>query len=353
MVGQVEGEFFEVGSSRRVEATVSLHAFEELELRFQGGSRSYPKGQYLVEPALGSLPRVVLFKEAGGDCRFETSDLAGFRELEKGLSSGKVWTAIAWLEGHWKGTLASVALLAFFTFGFFQWGLPALAWKVARDMPQSWRVSMTEQSIESMERFDYLQESALAAEEQARVQGIFREALDLAGLSDSPYDYELRIFGGEAIGANAFAFPSGLVVATDAFIELCESDQQIKAVFLHELAHVEEQHGIRGLVQRGGVFIVFSILVGDASSAISLAEGIPAMVMNSQYSQRFEMESDTFAAELLEASGIGAEAMEEILLLLHKDAPEVPVASYLSSHPSLRERVENLRRIQEGAEERP
>ncbi len=348
MVGEVEGDFYELGSSRSVKATLALLPLEEFQLCFANERRSYPKGNYSVEPALGSLPRVVHFAVEAGDCRFETSDLAGFRELERGLSTGKLWTGIAWLEGHWKGTLASLALLAFICVGFFQWGLPAVARKVSRDMPQSWRVTMTKQSIESMEKYNYLGVSALDAEAQTRVQEIFRDSLKLAGIVDSPYDYELRIFAGKAIGANAFAFPSGLVVATDEFIELCETDEQIQAVFLHEFAHVEAQHGIRSLVQRSGVFIVFSILVGDASSAISLAEGIPAMVMNSQYSQRFEMESDRFAAAILEEAGIGAKAMKDILILLHKDAPDVPIAAFLSSHPSLQERVDNLERIQAG-----
>ncbi len=346
MVSEVAGKFYEPGSSRSVDAVLILRSFEEFELRYSGQHQLYSKGDYSVEPALASLPRVVHFKDSEGDCRFETSDNAGFHALEQNLSTGKIWGKIAWLEGHWKGTLASVVLVAAFCYAFFQWGLPGLAWKVAMDMPQSWRTAMTEQSIESMQSFDYLAESELDIDEHTRVQEIFYDALELAGIENSPFEYELRLFAGNAIGANAFAFPSGLVVATDEFVELCETDEQIRAVFLHELAHVEKQHGIRSLVQRGGVFIVFSILVGDASSAISLAEGIPAMVMNSQYSQRFEMESDTFAAELLKESGMSAKAMTEVLVLLHKDVPDVPVATFLSSHPSLRERVDNLDRIE-------
>lgn len=350
MVDEVAGKFYEVGSSSSVEATLVLGAFETFEIRYSGQQRLYAKGHYVVEPPLASLPRVIHLKEAAGDCRFETEDNVVFRALERNLSTGRVWDKIAWLEGHWKGTLASLVLLAVFCFAFFQWGLPGLAWKLAMDMPQSWRASMTEQSIESMKRFGYLAESELDVDEHTRVQEIFYEALELAGIEESVYEYELRLFSGKKIGANAFAFPSGLVVATDTFVELCETDEQMRAVFLHELAHVEKQHGIRSLVQRGGVFIVFSILVGDASSAISLAEGIPAMVMNSQYSQRFEMESDTFAAERLMASGLSPKAMTDILILLHKGAPDVPVATFLSSHPSLRERVGNLERIEAGEE---
>ncbi|EDY82190.1 peptidase, M48 family [Verrucomicrobiia bacterium DG1235] len=348
MVGSVEGRFYEAGSSRSIGATLTVHAFEEIEIRFDGRVEAYSKGDYVVEPPLGSLKRVVHFKAEGGDSRFETDDQAGFREMESHFSSGGVWRRIAWLEGHWKGTVASLLMIGFFCFAFLQWGLPALAWKVAMDMPQSWRQSMTEQSIAMMERMNYVDESSIDIDEHVRIQEIFYEALDLSGADVESFDYELRVFGGKAMGANAFAFPSGLVVATDEFVDLCETDKQVLAVFLHEVTHVEKQHGIRALVQRGGVFLVFSILIGDASSAISLAEGIPALVLNSQYSQRFELESDTFAAKALEEADIGADAMKEILILLHRDVPDIPVATFLSTHPSLQERVDNIERIESG-----
>lgn len=347
MVGAVTGSFYEAGSSRKVDAELRLLGMEELEVSYLGQAVVYPRADYAVEPALGSLDRVVHFDSLEGDCRFETSDVEGFAKLESYLSSGKLWTRIAWMEGHWRGAIGSVALMACICFAFFQWGLPALAWKVANDMPQSWRVSMTNESLETMEKWSYLAPTTLEASELRRVQSIFERSLLLADVVNSEYAYELKVFSGERIGANAFAFPSGVVVATDEFVELCESDEQIMAVFLHEIAHVELQHGIRSLVQKGGVFLVFSLLLGDVSSAISLAEGIPALVMNSQYSQRYELESDSYSGALLEEAGIGAEAMEEALILLHRDTPEDSVASFLSTHPSLRERIENLDKIRE------
>lgn len=351
MVNSVVGKYYEAGSSQNMDATLILHPLEEIEVRYGGKSDTYHKNEYMVEPELGSLDRVVHFKRSEGDCRFETSDRAGFAQLESQLSTGKAWRLVAWLEGHWKGTLACVGGLVLFTFVFFQWILPGIAWKVAVDMPQSWRRTMTIQSIDTMEDMGFLDESGLSIEEHERVQEIFYEAIDLAGVTDSEYEYELSVYESSRIGANAFAFPSGLIVATDEFVELCETDDQILAVFLHEITHVEQQHGIRALVQQGGVFVVSSILLGDVSGAISLAEGLPALLMNSQYSQRFELECDTFAAEVLERSGIGAVAMKDILILLHKDAPDVPIAAYLSSHPSLQKRVENIERIENSPEE--
>jgi len=103
--------------------------------------------------------------------------------------------------------------------------------------------------------------------------------------------------------------------------------------------------GIRAVIQKGGVFLVFSLLIGDASSVLSLAEGLPALLLNSQYSQRFEMESDSYAADILIDSGIGTDPMREILMLLHRGISDDSAAALVSTHPSLWARIENLDRI--------
>lgn len=347
MVERIEGFFYEPNSSRHGPATLMVGSSDGLELLYEGGSIAYPKGSYTFEPPLGSLKRVIHLASESGAARFETSDHVSFKELESALNPGSYWGVVAWLEGHWRGTLASVLAVAFFAFAFLEWGIPTLAKKVASDMPQSWRRGMTEQSLEFMLDLDYVKESGLAAERVAEIEALFQRSLDLAKADRETFDYELRLYEGGAIGANAFAFPSGVVVATDEFVALCENDDQLLAVFLHEIEHVEEQHGVRALLQRGGVFLVFSLLIGDASSVISLAEGLPALVLNSRYSQVFELESDSFAAEVLEESGVGAEAMEEILVLLHRGSPDVPLAEFLSTHPGLQDRLENIVRIRE------
>lgn len=346
MVDLVGGRFYEAGSSDSVEADLRLLALEELQVSYRGRTASFPKGCYSVEPSLGKLDRVIHFEYDGQDGRFETSDLEGFSELERYLGTGRGWRFVAKMEECWRGALVAILLMVFICYAFFSWGLPALASKVASDVPQSWRVSISESGIESLEKWEYLAPSQLEETDGVRVHGVFDRALAIAGVEDSEYNYELRVFEGKGMGANAFAFPSGLIVATDEFVELCETDDQILAVFLHEIAHVEAQHGVRSLVQKGGVFLVFSMLLGDVSSSISLAEGIPALVMNSQYSQRFELEADRFAGEFMEKAGIGADALAEILILLHKGVSDAPASTLLSTHPSLRERVESLEELE-------
>ncbi len=200
-----------------------------------------------------------------------------------------------------------------------------------------------------MKSFGQLTETGLSKEKLDLSQRAFKKALVLAGIENSEYSYQLANFSMHGV-PNAFALPSGKIVATDSFTEMCETEEQMVAVFLHEIAHVEKQHGIRSVVQRTGVVVIASIVLGDISAVANVTGALPALLIESQYSQRFEMESDTFAAEVLEDAGIGAAAMEEILILLHKDVLDVPVATFLSSHPSLQERVENLREIREAGE---
>ena len=124
-------------------------------------------------------------------------------------------------------------------------------------------------------------------------ESAFDRALNLASDSLNPdFDYELRIYESQAIGPKAFALPSGLIVATEAFIELCENEEQMAAVFLHEIAHVELQHGLRSLIQDTGVFLILSMVLGDLSSLGGMAASLPALAIESRYSQNFETEAD-------------------------------------------------------------
>ena len=174
-------------------------------------------------------------------------------------------------------------------------------------------------------------------------ESAFARALNLASDSLNPdFDYELRIYESQAIGPNAFALPSGLVVATEAFIELCENEEQMVAVFLHEIAHVELQHGLRSLIQDTGVFLMLSMALGDLSSLGGMAASFPALAIESRYSQNFETEADLYAGKVLEANGIGAEAMKDILILLHSDLPDLDIVQFLATHPDLEERLEAL-----------
>lgn len=346
MVGQFEGRFYHEGSSESEPATLVYDRLGTLEVRAQSGLFRYQKGEYAIEPPLGSLDRVLHLK---GDARFDTSDQRGFKEMESVVSPDSPWKVVAWLENHRLGALACLVGVVIFVYGFLEWGMPAIAKGIAADMPQSLRERISKGSLEFLVERGF-GPTELTEERQEAVRRAFERALDLSDVERGEYAFELHLHDGGVVGANAFALPSGAVVATDGFVELCERDEQMLAVFLHEIAHVEAHHGVRAILQQGGVFVVMSILIGDSSSVFTLFEGLPALLMDSRYSQTFEMEADAFAARKLEEAGIGAEAMEEILVLLHADSRDVPLTEFLSSHPGLERRLKAIRSVR-GAKE--
>ena len=61
----------------------------------------------------------------------------------------------------------------------------------------------------------------------------------------------------------------------------------------------------------------------------------------SRYSRNFETRR-TLCRKVLEANGIGVEAMKDILILLHSDLPDLDIAQVLASHPNLGRRLEAL-----------
>lgn len=337
------------GSSESFEGAIRVDERGTVELEIQGESKAYPRSEYEVEPRLGTSNRVIRFRDGS---RFETEDLEAFSLCEERFQKSGLLSLVDWMESRWPIAIGSLIGIVLFSFAFLNYGVPLIARYVAFEVPQSLRTALSNQSLDTMERYGSFEESySMKTHESAN--SAFERGLKLLGDNRSEeFDYELRIFKAPGIGANAFALPSGLIVATEEFVKLCETEEQMVAVFLHEFAHVEQQHGIRSLIQDAGVFIVVSLVLGDLSSLGGMAASLPALAIESRYSRNFETEADLFAGRILEESGIGAESMKEILVLLHRGSPDIDFASFLATHPELEERLRSLEEFVEtdGAE---
>ncbi len=343
MVDQVQGIFFQPNSSKSYDANFVWDAAGSLVLRFDGNEVGYSSSQYEIEPKLGTTHRVIHFRDGA---RFESADQEVFSRFEATLGKRSPLNLVHWMESRWRFALVSVVGIALFCLAFLEYGVPAVAKSVAYQVPQSVRRSISEESLDWMEQTGFLDDARVKRIKVESARAAFNESIQLVGENLSPIpEYKLHVYRGEQIGANAFALPSGDIVATEFFIDLCENEDQMVAVFLHEIAHVELQHGLRSVIQDAGVVALASIVLGDISSIAGLAGSLPAIALESRYSQQFELEADAFSGTILEESGIGAEALETILIKLHKGSPDLSAAQFLSTHPSLKQRVDKLRVI--------
>lgn len=326
-------------SSRSFDAKVRVSERGEVILAIEDELIEYSKSEYEVEPKLGVASRVIRFADG---VRFETDDHAAFGRCEAFVSQSSLMRLVDWMESRWLVALGSLVGVFAFAFLFLTYGVPVLAKYVAFEVPQSIRRTITESSIDAMEAYGSFEES-YSMKVHRKAEGAFERALALLGEERrEEFEYELRIYDAPKIGPNAFALPSGVVIATEDFVELCETEEQMVAVFLHEFAHVELQHGVRSLIQDGGVFLIASLALGDLSSLGGMAASLPALAIESRYSRTFETEADLFSGRILEKGGIGVEAMKEALVLLHVDTAEIGFTRFLSTHPDIEERLEAL-----------
>lgn len=245
------------------------------------------------------------------------------------------------LERRW----ALVALAVVCTVGVlwagFGYGLPVLARHAAHAIPPAMESTMGEQSLRALDS-RYLQPSRLTPQQRERVRAAF-ERVAASAKPTTPLRLELR--HSEAFGANAFALPSGIVIVTDAMVELAGTEQEIMAVLAHEIGHVHHRHIMRSILQNSAAALLVATLLGDVTSITGLAASIPTFLVEQRYSRAFEFEADAFALEWMRAHGVEAAHLASILERpAHESGGDVEgFAQYLSTHPSVRERVNAIR----------
>jgi predicted Zn-dependent protease len=92
-------------------------------------------------------------------------------------------------------------------------------------------------------------------------------------------------------------------------------------------------------------------MFGDASGS-SLAVSVPAVLLGNGFSRGHEQEADAYAFDLLRRRGISPAAFARImqrLAIAHPGGSAEGMASYLSTHPPTRARIEAAKRAGEGA----
>ena len=105
------------------------------------------------------------------------------------------------------------------------------------------------------------------------------------------------IHGGDKFGANALALPSGDIIFTDELISLMKSDDEIVAIFLHEMGHVEQRHTLRNLLKQVGLLVITPLVFGDATEVTGFLSPTAIGIMQLSYSREYEMEADKYATD--------------------------------------------------------
>lgn len=336
--------YFDGKVSTRREVLLTLYGSQVI-LSGEGIELSYPVATIRIPPGVGSVRRTIRLPD-GGVC--ELADTRLLEALEQSCSGTR-----AALLHRWEKSLtlvgAALAVTALVVGLFMHFGIPALARQAAFALPPAIENSMGNESMTVLDQL-FTKPSKLGAERRAELTALFRRVVAASG---APAGCNLVFRNGGAIGANAFALPSGIVVITDQLVDLARHDDEIAAILAHELGHVRGRHALRHVFQNSASGLIIATLTGDLVSITSLAATLPTALVNASFSRQFEREADDAAIAWMKTAGVPPHRYAEILARLQAQLDartgetfdkKHPARNYLSTHPETGERIRRIMR---------
>lgn len=307
---------------------------------------SYPSIKIIASPRIQNstrfltLPNGLHFETQDNDQVDQIANLFGFKKLgDKSKAKGILSMSI----------LALVLLLSWL---FFKFGITESTNKVANMIPVEVLVQQGEEAYSNISDVHFT-DSKL---DSKRIDSLTAQFKTLLPIVDNGFNYQLHIKESKTLGANAFAFPSGDIVVTDGLINLAKDDHEIMAVLLHEIGHVENRHAMRSLVQSSTLLLIAITVSGDLASLSTLLVGLPAILLNSNYSRKMESEADLYAIDEMKKRDMEPKKLFNLLSRIAEKAAEKrkednnqgeekngeSEQGYFNSHPHLQERIKVL-----------
>ncbi|MFP4267858.1 MAG: M48 family metalloprotease [Spirochaetaceae bacterium] len=180
------------------------------------------------------------------------------------------------------------------------------------------------------------------------------EVLALSSERPSLYSsYSFQVLDAEEI--NAFATPGGHVFITRRMIELARNEDELAAVLAHEIAHIQERHGLKSIrtsrvtsaltsAAITGAYVAGSKEVAELTDIFSDSiDDVTQTLFTAGYSRSSEKEADTAAVEILRKAGYSPRALLTFLEQMEADW-ESDGPGFMQTHPSPSDRMEDVKK---------
>jgi predicted Zn-dependent protease len=172
--------------------------------------------------------------------------------------------------------------------------------------------------------------------------------------SDLPQTFGgYRFFILDSDEVNALAAPGGIIFITRGMLRACENEDQLAAVLAHEVAHVQNQHGIDLIKdsrwKKFGTEAVFlaagSFGGGDLAAAVGvfgdMVKDITNQILKKGYGKKLEKIADADAVIIL--TRVGYEPRESITLMQNMQERFVKGnKDFSKTHPKPKDRIKTI-----------
>jgi predicted Zn-dependent protease len=167
---------------------------------------------------------------------------------------------------------------------------------------------------------------------QQYVSDLGQELVSASDSRDIPFNFQVV----SSDEVNAFATPGGFVYVTTGLLKTAENRAQLASVMAHEIAHINEKHGVKALKQA----VAAQGIAGAAGVETSqLAQIAYQLTLDLPQSRSFEYEADNSGLQILQQSGYPAEAFADFLAKLESsgNTPE-----FIRTHPTSENRIKAI-----------
>ena len=142
---------------------------------------------------------------------------------------------------------------------------------------------------------------------------------------------------------NAFALPGGHIVVYDKILQGMGSYEELAALLAHEFTHVENRHTIKTVFRQLGSKVFLSLILGGATAVGSVIVDNADQLKSLSYSRSLEKEADENGVRLLAERKIDCAGFVRLFQMLKKETNGAKVSEWMSSHPDLDKRIQNIR----------
>jgi|GEM_PF-322632 len=161
------------------------------------------------------------------------------------------------------------------------------------------------------------------------VREVGTKLANVTGRTD--FTYEFYVVMDDDI--NAFSLPGGKLFVNAGAILHTNSEAELAGLLAHELSHAVLSHGFQ-LVTQGN-------LTANVTQFFPYG-GTLANLLVLDYSRDMERQADELGTRILASSGYAADGMHNLMMTLDKEEPDIPLFSWLSSHPDTKARIKDL-----------
>ncbi len=242
--------------------------------------------------------------------------------------------------------IAFVTLCLACIYGFFTLKEPLLV-AIAKRIPATWEQNLGDAAFSQLRSGKHFVDDPefLDKLEQITIPLLSR-------IREKRYSFTVHVIEDPTV--NAFALPGGHIVLNTGLLLSAKSPEEVAGVLAHEVAHITLQHGVRQLIGSAGIYALVQTFFGDTTGLMAVIVENSSFLLTRKYSRDYEREADDNAWLYLVNAGINPKGMlvffERLLEEQEKRAEKCLLTSvenslsFLSTHPTTRERIEYLYR---------